>query len=96
MINGGMLALIALYLIAILYNGNEGKMLSMMKENGGFIKWILSFYLLAVIIRITGGKIGEIMQQLSYVALAALAVKAGQTIFPQIDKTMQLGDEKNG
>ena len=96
MINGGLLSLIALYLIAILYNGNEGKMLSLMRENGGFIKWILSFYLLAVIIRLTGGKAGQILQQLAFVGLAALAVKAGETILPQIDKTLKIGDKQNG
>lgn len=93
MINGGILSLIALYLIAILYNGNEGRMLEIIKENGGFIKWILSAFILATIIRLTGGKAGQIIQQLSYVALAALAVKAGQTILPQIDKTLKIGDK---
>lgn len=93
MINGGILSLIALYLIAVMYNGAEGKMLDMIRDNGGFIKWILSFFLLAVIIRLTGGKAGQIIQQLSYVGLAALAVKAGQTILPQIDKTLKIGDK---
>lgn len=84
MINGGVAGLVALYLIMVLYQGNENELLARIKSEVGFVKWFAALLVLMLIYRLTGGKIGEIFKNLTLVALGALLLGKGETIFRQI------------
>lgn len=84
MINGGIAGLIALYLILVVYNGRESELLEQIKTETGFIKWIAALFVLIMIYKLTGGKLGDIVKQIVLVALAALVLGKGEVIFKQM------------
>lgn len=89
MINGGVASLVALYLILVLYTGNENALLNEIKQETGFIKWIAALFILIFIYKLTGGKVGEIVRQITLVALAALFLSKGGDIFEQFGLSLK-------
>lgn len=87
MINGGIAGLLALYFILVMYNGNQDKLLEEIKQEAGFIKWIAALFVLIMIYKLTGGKLGDVVKQIVLVALAALVLGKGEVIFKQVGDT---------
>lgn len=89
MINGGILSIIAIYLIMLVYYGKTAEFYDLLKEQGGFVKWFGALWLLTVIIRLLGGKMGEMARQMTLFALLALALDKGIPALGDINKLLK-------
>lgn len=96
MINGGIASLLAIYFILVLYHGKSDQLLAMVREEIGFLKWITALFVLMIVYRLAGGKVGEIIKQLTLVALAGLMVTKGEVIFKQIGDSFKLDQKSEG
>lgn len=92
MLNGAVSLLIGFYLIAVLWNGNENKLYSTIKEESGFFKWIGAILILNYISRVAGDKAGGIINSLGLLALMALMLGQGDKIFAQFGELF--GEQK--
>ncbi len=88
MINGGVASLVAIYLILVLYSGNDDKLLQEIKQEVGFLKWVAALLVLMIVYTLAGGKTGEIVKQLTIVALGALLLGKGEAIFKDVASVM--------
>lgn len=66
--------LVAVYLIAVVVNGNQDQLLEKLKSQGGFIKWGIAVMLLKYIAEETDSKIAE---SFILLALIAMAINVG-------------------
>lgn len=81
MVNGAVSLFVGVYLLAVLWGGNEGKLFSLVSEEKGFIKWAGALITLAYLSRISGGKLGELISSFGALALLALLLGNGEKIF---------------
>lgn len=95
MINGGIASLLAVYFILVLYNGKQDELVSFVQSEIGFLKWVTALFVLMIVYRLVGGKVGEIVKQLVLVSMAALLVTKGEIIFKQIGESFKLDQAKN-
>ena len=91
MINGGILSIVGLYVIAVIYHGKTDEMINLLTDSGGFLKWFGALWLLTVIIRMLGGQSGELARQLILVGLLGLALDKGPQILGDINKLFSGG-----
>lgn len=94
MVNGGILSIVGLYLIAVIYHGKTDEMMRLLSDSGGFLKWFGALWLLTVIIRMLGGQSGELARQLILVGLLGLTLDKGPQILGDVNKLF--GDKENG
>lgn len=84
MLNGSAAALIAFYLLTVLYSDKQDALLKAVREEVGFLKWSGALLMLYYLYKFAGGNVGEIVQQLTLLALVALLLNKGETTFKQV------------
>lgn len=77
MLNGTVASFIGFYLLTVLYADNDDKLISAIKEEAGFLKWGGALIMLYYLYKFAGGKSGELIQQLTLLALVALLLSRG-------------------
>lgn len=93
MLNGSAAGIIGVYLMLVLFNDKEDELLKMMTEETGFLRWAGALLALFFVFKMAGGKVGNIIQQLTMLALIALMLNKGEIIFKQIDETFTKKEE---
>lgn len=88
MINGIIALMIGLYLILVLWRGNEGKMIATISEQAGFLKWAGALLTAAYIYANVDGKTGELVKSFIMIALAAMLLKNGEKLFGEFNKIL--------
>ena len=91
MVNGGILSIIAIYLLIVVYRGKTGDFVDLMSESGGFLKWFGALWLLTVMFRLAGGKVGELGREIVILGLIALFLDRGGNILDDVDKIFNSG-----
>lgn len=86
MINGVVALLIGMWLIMVVWNGNESRMLATISDQVGFLKWIGALLTAAYIYANVDGKNGEIVKSFIMIALAAMLLKNGEQMFAEFNK----------
>lgn len=85
MINGVVAMLIGVWLILVVWNDNQGRMLATISDQVGFLKWIGALLTAAYIYANVSGKNGEIIKSLVIIALAAMLLKNGEQMFSEFN-----------
>lgn len=97
MINGVIALMIGFYLLAVMWGGQQGRMIALISDNAGFLKWIGALLTAAYIYANVDKKTGEVVQGLIVIALAAMILKNGEAMFAEFDKLMSGGTKhENG
>lgn len=86
MINGVIALMIGLYLILVVWQGNESRMIATISDQVGFLKWGGALLTAAYIYSNVDGKTGEIIKSFIIIALAAMLLKNGEKMFGEFDK----------
>lgn len=81
MVNGAVSLFVGVYLLAVLWGGNEGKLFSLVSEEKGFIKWAGAIITLTYLSRVSGGELGKLINSFGSLALLALLLANGEKIF---------------
>lgn len=89
MINGVIALMVGLYLILVVWRGNEGKMLATISQQSGFLAWGGALLTAAYIYSNVDGKTGELIKALIFLALAAMILKNGEQMFGELNKIME-------
>lgn len=79
---GAAALLIAVYLGMAVYHGNTQKLMKLLSEEFGFVKWAIALIVLWVIIQESGPGLGT---SIAVIAFLALALTVGGKVFPQIE-----------
>lgn len=77
MLNGSAAGLIGMYLITVLFSDNQNKLLAEISSEVGFLKWGGALMALFWLYGVTGGKAGDIVHQLTMMALIGLFLSRG-------------------
>lgn len=85
MINGVVAMLIGVWLILVVWNNNQGRMLATISGQVGFLKWIGALLTAAYIYANVDGKNGEIIKSFVIIALAAMLLNNGQQMFKEFN-----------
>ena len=85
MLNGLAAAFLAAYIGAVAYRGNTDGLIDAIKQEGGFIKWAIALFALAMIHAWAGGAAKKIIEQVAVGALAALIISRGSKAAEQIN-----------
>lgn len=84
MLNGTIATFVGFYLLTVLYADNEDKLLAAIKQETGFLKWGGALIMLYYLYKFAGGKAGELIQQLTLLALVALLLSRGGEPLKQV------------
>ena len=93
MINGAVSLLVGLYILLVLWGGQESKLYATISEEKGFLKWAAAILTLAYLSRISGGELGKFINAFGALALMGLLLANGEKIFGEFGKITR-GDRK--
>ena len=96
MINGVVALFIGLYLVLVLWRGNEGRMISVVSAQVGFFKWAGAILTLTYLYNAIGGKAGEIIRGLITLALIAMILLNGKALFAEVQKVFDTEPKNEG
>ena len=81
---------LAVYLIAVVYNGNQAKLIQFLTQQTVFIKWLIALFILVFLAKVTKS---PVISGLVYIAIVAMMITAAgnntlQTAANQINKIL--------
>lgn len=81
MLNGSAAALIGFYILAVLWADQDDELFAAIKRDAGFFRWAGGLMMLYYLYKFAGGKAGELIQQITLIALVALFLNKGAKPF---------------
>lgn len=84
MINGVVSLFVGIYLLLVLWNGKEGRMMQIISQQAGFFKWAGAILTLTYLYNVIGGRAGEIVKGLITLGLMAMILLNGEKLFGEV------------
>lgn len=95
MINGAVGFFIGIYLVLVLWRGQEGNLINLVSSQVGFFKWAGAILTLNYIYNMVGGKGGDIIKGLTINAMIAMVLLNSKNLFNETGKILDSTKEQD-